>query len=449
MNRFFEKFKKDYQGKKVLVMGLGLLGRGVADAKFFAEIGAKVTVTDLRKKEELKFSLEKLRGLPIRYVLGRHQKEDFVQTDLILRNPAVSLDSPFLKLAKIHHIPVEMDEALFAKYAPVNLIGITGTRGKSTTTVLIYKILKSAGYPVWLGGNIKGKATLPLLKEIKENSWVVLELSSWQLQGFRKIKISPQIAVLTNIYEDHLNRYKNMSEYIADKKLIFEYQTANDFLIINKDLKITRELAKEAESKIVWFSKKDALLIWSTGIKIQGEHNQENIAAAMKVAEVLKIKPKVVQRVISSFRGLKYRLEKIATISGVDYINDTTSTTPIAAIKALQSFKRPLILITGGASKNLDMKDFALEIVKKTKGVILLEGTATRELQTLINKSGGEKLILGYFNKLNKALQLAKEKAIPGDIVLFSPGCASFGMFKNEFDRGEQFNKIVKSFKND
>jgi len=444
---WLDNFKKDFQGKKILIMGLGVLGRGAADARFFAQIGAEVTVTDLKSAQELKPSLKKLKGLGIKFVLGKHQREDILNSDLILRNAAVPQNSPFLKLARRQRIRIEMDEPLFIRYAPIKVIGITGTRGKSTTTTLIYQILKAAGFPVWLAGNIRGKAALPLLPKINLNDWVVMELSSWQLQGFRKIKTSPYIAVLTNIYEDHLNRYKNMGEYMADKKLIFKYQNRDSFLIINKDLKITRNLTKEAKSKIVWFSRKDLMSIILDSIRVRGEHNKENIAAALKVAEVLKINKKIVKKVIAKFTGLPHRLETVARIYKVVYVNDSTSTTPAAGLAALNAFQAPIILICGGASKNLDMSAFAKEIGSKVKKVIFLAGSETDNLIKLVKKFKGESKITGVFKDLKSAVLKAKKLAVAGDVVLLSPGCASFGMFINEFDRGEKFTKIVMSLR--
>ncbi len=439
----FEKFKKAYQGKKVLVMGLGLLGGGVGVAKIFAEIDAKVTVTDLKSEVELEPSLGKLKGLGIKFVLGEHRKKDFETHDLIIRNPAVPRNSSFLQIARKKGTPVTMDTSLFARFCPVPLIGITGTRGKTTTATLIYELLKSAGKSALLGGNIRGVASLSLLKKIRNNSLVILELSSWELQGFDWEKISPHIAVVTNIYQDHLNRYPTMAEYIEDKKVIFKYQTKNDFLILNKENSYTKKMGQEASSKVIWFSKADFPPDWK--LRLLGEHNRENAAATYQVGKLFRLSSEWMRPVFETFRGVEYRLEEIAEIDGVKYINDTTSTTPAAAIAALRSLRGPIILLAGGASKNLDLTDFAEQIVKRTKAVVLLEGTATQELASLINRSGGGKKILGRFGNFKKAILAAMKAAGPGEMVLLSPGCTSFGMFKNEYDRGEQFNEIVKS----
>ena len=447
MKPWLTKFKKDFQNQKILIMGLGILGRGVADAKFFVEIGAEVTVTDLKSPQELRSSLDKLRNFPIKFILKEHRKKDILNSDFILRNAAVPQDSPFLQLARKHNIPIEMDESLFVKYAPVKIVGITGTRGKSTTTILIYKLFKKAKFPVWLTGNIRKKAALPLLAKVKKGDWVIMELSSWQLQSFAQEKISPHIAVFTNIYPDHLNRYLSMNRYIEDKKAIFKYQTKKDFIVLNHDSQAMGEFGKQAKSKVIWFSRRDFPSNWQ--LKIKGEHNKLNATAIIKVGEILGIKKEIIKKVIKDFSGLEHRLEEVAVINNIQYVNDTTSTTPVAGIAALKSFKKPIILIAGGASKNLNMSVFAKLISDKVKKVIFLSGTETENLLGLVRKYKGEKKIIGKFNDFKKAVLKAKRIAVPGDVILLSPGCASFGMFVNEFDRGEKFKEIVLRLEKD
>lgn len=427
-------------------MGLGLQGRGLNDALFFQKIGAKVKVTDLKTEKELSPSFKKLKEFPIEYTLGGHKKEDFKNIDLVLRNADVPRESPFLKIARKNKIKLRMDEALFAEYFKGEMIGVTGTRGKTTTATLIYEVLKASKKDAYLAGNILGRATLPLLEKVKNNSLVVLELSSWQLQGFEEIKFSPYIAVVTNVYEDHLNRYKDMQAYINDKKNIFKFQKKDDFLILNEENEGVKKFAQEAKSKVLFFNKKDVSLDWS--LKLKGEHNRENVAAVLKVASIYKISQDWVKAVVTVFQGLSYRLEEVARIGKVVFINDTTSTTPIAGIKALESIGGKIILLAGGASKNLDLNDFAKKIIEKTKGVVLLEGSATDNLQNLIIKNGEKSKILGRFDDFKRAISLACKKAKPEGTVLLSPGCASFGMFVNEFDRGRQFNEIVKNLQN-
>ncbi len=442
-----KKIFPDFKNKKVLIFGLGLLGKGLQDAIFFAEKGAQVKVTDLKTEEQLKESLEQLKKFPkIEYTLGEHKEEDILWADLIIRNPGVPQKSNFIKLAKKNKIPVEMDESLFAKYCPCPIIGITGTRGKSTTTTLIHKILSDyfskQDQTVYLAGNILGVATLPLLDRVKPNDLVVLELSSWQLQGFGENKISPHIAVFTNIFPDHLNYYRTMKEYIDDKKFIFKYQKKSDYLVINKDNNYTQKIASEAISHVVFFSGADLSSSWET--KLIGKHNLENISGAIKVAQIVGVPEENIKQSIKTFSGLEHRLEVVAEINGITFVNDTTSTTPISGKLALDSIDKPIVLLAGGATKNLNLSPFAKAITNKVKAVILLEGSATEELQKKIIKNKGEHLIAGIFSDFTEAIKKAYDISLPGDIVLLSPGCASFGMFINEFDRGNKFKKIVK-----
>jgi len=442
----------DFKNKKILIFGLGLLGRGVKDAIFFAEKGAQVRVTDLKNAEQLKHSVEQLKKYSnVEYSLGGHKNEDILWADLIIRNAGVPKNSPFIKLAQKNKIKVDMDESLFAEYCPCPIIGITGTRGKSTTTALIYKILNdyfsTKNKNVFLAGNIMGEATLPLIDKATKNDLIVLELSSWQLQGFGTKKISPHVAVFTNIFPDHLNYYKNMREYINDKKFIFQFQNKKDYCVINSTNNYTQKIIPEVPSKIITFSGQTFPADWS--VKLPGKHNLENISAAVCVSQIFKIPEKDIKKSIAEFNGLEHRLEFVDEINDIDFFNDTTSTTPVAGVLALQSFNKPIVLIAGGATKNLNLSPFAKAIAKKVKAVILLEGTATDELQKkIINNKGGH-LIAGRFNDFSEAFLRAYDLSLPGDIVLLSPGCASFGLFVNEFDRGEQFKKLVKKLKNE
>jgi len=261
----------NFTGKRVLIMGLGLQGGGVGVARFFAEKGAKVTVTDLKTKEELASSIKSLSDLPLAYVLGKHREEDFKNADLVIRNPDVDKNSPYLEIAREHGAIVEMDESLFLRLwqKKENIIGVTGTRGKTTTTHLIGMILKQAGLPILLGGNLRGIATLSLLDKATPETKIVLELSSWQLQGLDWNKLSPHIAVITNIYPDHLNRYKNMKDYIADKKIIFRYQKEKDLLVLNAKDKISKNFVRQAKSKIIWFCKSDVPQLITASFKLK------------------------------------------------------------------------------------------------------------------------------------------------------------------------------------
>ncbi|MDD4606846.1 MAG: UDP-N-acetylmuramoyl-L-alanine--D-glutamate ligase [Patescibacteria group bacterium] len=435
----------DYKNKKVLIVGLGLLGRGWRDARFFAQQGAQVTVTDLKTKKELQPSIDKLKKYKIKYVLGKHNPEDFKKQDLIIRGPSVPLNSFYFKIAQKHKIPIEMDESLFAKNFQGLIIGVTGTRGKTTTSTLIYEILKKYFKKnIYLAGNIVDTATLPLINKISQHSIVVMELSSWQLQGWHTSKISPHLSVITNIYPDHLNYYQgSMEKYVADKKAIYQYQGAQDFLFLNQDNNYTKKFQKETKSRIKFFSYKNVPKSWS--FKIQGQHNLENIAVAIQVAQNMHIPLKIIKQVVTNFKGVPDRLEKIRTFKKVDYYNDTTATTPEALISGLQALgkNKNIVLITGGADKQLSFSKITPMIKKHVKKIILLEGTGTDRMKKFLPKN----LINNQYTNLKSAVLKAQELSQVGNIILFSPACASFGMFINEFDRGRQFKKIVKNLK--
>lgn len=366
-------------------MGLGLLGRGLADVAFLAECGADLIVTDLKSAEDLAPTLKKLKRFKkIKYVLGEHRLEDFRNRDMILKSAGVPLDSPFIAEAIAQNIPVEMDESLFAKLAPdVKLIGVTGTRGKTTTTMLIYEMLLSAKKKlkwknrIFLGGNIRGVATLPFLKKVKAGDIMVLELSSWQLQGFGDAKISPHISVFTNFMDDHLNYYKNDRQaYWDDKAKIFSSQTGNDYLVA------PREMLKNIQTKYLGLKSHFMVPISipdSWKLKIKGEHNRKNAEMVFAVGEILNIDEKIIRETFEKFSGVEGRQELVAEIGGISIYNDTTSTTPDSLVVALQSLggDKDIVLIMGGADKNLDMQPVLDIIPKFTTTVVLLSGEGT------------------------------------------------------------------------
>lgn len=426
----------NFKNNKVLIFGLGLLGGGSSSAEFFAKNGAIVTVTDLKPEKELAPSLKKLKNYNIKYTLGRHEDKDFLKADLIIKNPAVPNDSPYLELAAKKKIPIETEASYFLKKYPYpeNIIGVTGTRGKTTTASLISAVLSSAGFHTLLGGNVKDIGTLSILEKAHKDSKIVLELSSWQLNNFSK---SPHISAITNIYEDHLNRYKDISEYINDKKKIFQFQNKFDYLIINKNCPYSLEFSQEAKSKIIYFDKVDFPL------KLIGSHNRENAAAALEAAKILKIPYEIIKKTLQNFKAISGRLEVIRILNGVTYINDTTSTTPVACLKAIEAIDKPIVLIAGGNSKNLNTDLLEKEINKKVKKVILIKGNASVKFRKKI-KDKVHGIIYENFSEAVLASQKISEK---GDVVLLSPGFTSFGMFKNEFDRGQKFNEIVNGLK--
>lgn len=435
-----DSFRSDYRQKKVLIFGLGLLGRGVGDAEFFHQIGCQVRVTDLKNETELAPSLKRLAPYDLSFTLGQHKKEDIDWADVVVRNASVPYHHELLDYARSVGKSVVMEDALFVKYAGIPTIGVTGTRGKTTTTTMIFEILKQhSGRHILLGGNIAGVATLPLLQEIdsQNNTVAVLELSSWQLQGFNDLKLSPHVAVITNIYPDHLNTYANMTDYIEDKKHIFHHQSASDHLFLNKDQAISSTFEPEIKSTIHWFSA--GTLPQELKLSLLGEHNRENAAAALGVASFAGIAAEKSYQTLAGIRPVPFRLEEVREVNGIRFINDTTSTTPVATIKALDSFAENLTLILGGNDKKLPTDELLAKINQKNPTIVLLSGTGTN----LIKNSLNQDKIVGEFSLMDEAVRAAYAHTSSPGIVLLSPGFTSFGSFKNEFDRGNQFNQAV------
>lgn len=435
-------YRTYFKGKKVTVLGLGLLGKLIGDIQFLSKQGAVLTVTDLKTRKELAPSLKLLKDYKnITYVLGKHQYKDFENRDFILKGQGTRLDSPYILHARKNKIPIEMDEVLFLKLAPpLHCIGITGTRGKTYTTELIYHILKKAGKRVHLGGNIKGTAALPLLSKVKKGDYVVFELSSWQLQGFGEAKISPQTAVFTSFMPDHMNYYDgNLKEYFKDKSYIFSNQKEKDILVVRPDV---LPLVKGRSKSKILLAKKSMVSSWK--INTPGEHMKENTACAVLVARTLGISEVNIKKAVENFKGVSGRLELVKKYKGIQIYNDTTATTPEATTQGLESLatqKKKVILIAGGTDKKLDPKILGNAISKYVKHLFLLSGSGTEKLKRHLTIECDESKNLKAL--VASAIKIAKR----GDIILFSPGFSSFELFKNEYDRGEQFVRIIKNLK--
>ncbi len=501
-------YKKQFKGKKITIMGLGLLGRGLGYTKFLVECGADLIVTDLKSKEQLATSIKALskysnpegkstsNGAGIKFVLGKHRLEDFRNRDMIIKSAGVPLDSIYINEARKNGIPIEMDVSLFAKCMPnVMIVGVTGTRGKSMTTMLIYEILsaffknsarrgkkspsttlRTKKPTVFLGGNIRGVATLPFLKKAKDGDILVCELDSWQLQGFGEDRISPHISVFTTFMPDHMNYYTSttlstggstklttgnaMKKYFADKANIFKFQKKDDVLIIRPDMKKYSPLSlrtsphsppyqggEELKSKLIIANPKN-VSNWQSNIL--GAHNLENLACAVAAAQVLGVPKEVIKKAVKNFKGVEGRLQYMKTVKGVKIYNDNNATIPEATVAGLEALKsgsrtsRNIVLICGGADKGLDLKSFVNAVNKYCKSVVFLSGTGTEKLKVESKKL---KVKFQEVKNLKDAVVQAMKFAKKGDIILFSPAFASFGLFTNEYDRNDQFMKIIKKLK--
>jgi UDP-N-acetylmuramoylalanine--D-glutamate ligase len=435
-----EAYKQYFAGKKVTLMGLGLLGRGVGDARFLAPLCKELIVTDLKSEADLAESVAQLKEFSnITYHLGGHRLEDFKDRDLIIKAAGVPLNSLFVAEAKKNNIPVRMSADLFAELSGAAIVGITGTRGKSTTAQLIAQILEDASKKILLGGNIRGISTLAQLPEVTPDTIAVLELDSWQLQGFGEAKISPPVAVFTTFMPDHMNYYKDdMRAYFADKANIFLNQHEDDFLIIGAQAApFIKEYGYESKVKAhaTVAGVQDIPKSWR--LKVSGEHNRYNAGLAVAAARALGIDEGDIQKGVESFDGVPGRLQLIKKIKGVEIYNDNNATTPDATIAALRSFPdKKIILITGGADKGLWLDELGEEIKKRVFSVILLPGTGTQRLKSVLT---------GYLEvpDISFAISEALKRTRGDEIILFSPAFASFGLFKNEYDRNDQFEAAV------
>lgn len=457
-----------FNGKKVLIFGLGLNDGGLGMAEFFLEQGAKVTITDGKTKEELAKTLDQLKDYndKIVYHLGGHVKEDFLENDIIVRNPAIKPDNEWLKIAIDNGKQIEMEMSLFHQLAPCKIIGITGTRGKSTTTTLIYEMMKQKyGEKVLLAGNI-GKSAIRELPNLTSENIAVLELSSFQLDTMGKNKVSSPIAVTTNMYKDHQNWHSDMNDYINAKKSIFKYQNENGILITNIDNDITKDFVKEANGKCITFSlteksaayymDKDSLTVYEKGkilmtlhdLILDGEHNLYNILAAIATVRTQGIDVTEIDKVVSTFKGVSGREELIRELDGVKYYNDTTATS-VEAMEAMfkrfeEKYKGKIIMIAGGVDKGLDYENIVKYMEEDLKALVLLEGTASEKMAQYLKEC---KNVYKYYDDLQLAVQKAQTLAVSGDIVILCPGGASFNMFANEFDRGDKYVNFVNSLK--
>lgn len=428
-----------FRGKKITVMGLGLLGRGVGDARYLAECGAELIVTDLKTREQLAESVAQLESFKnITFMLGEHRLEDFRDRDFVLKAAGVPLDSPYIAEARKNEIPVRMSADLFAEISSIPTVGVTGTRGKSTVAHMTHAILEEAGKKVLLGGNVRGVSTLALLKEATPEHIAVLELDSWQLQGWGEAQMSPRIAVFTTFYPDHLNYYgNNLGAYLADKANVFLYQKSEDTLVLGKQCEQTliEKYGDRIEANIVIADERKFPDTWT--LRIPGLHNRYDAALALAAARSLGIADEESRRVLESFAGVPGRLELVAEKSGVKIYNDTTATTPEATLAALSALDPSrTVLVMGGADKGLDMNTLLAKLAE-VKRVILLAGTGTSRILEFVPNAS-------VFDDLGKAVHEAFASAESGDTILLSPAFASFGMFKNEYDRGDQFVALVK-----
>ena len=454
--------KNLFKNSRLAILGFGLEGKDLV--KFLMNRGAEIVVFDQKEKEEL--DLEGVNEEKIQFVCGKtYLSRGLLDFDYIFRSPGIYRFLPEIVEAEKRGVKVSSAIKLFFDLCPGKIIGVTGTKGKGTTSTLIYKILKSSGENVYLAGNI-GKPYLELIPRLKQSSWVVLELSSFQLIDLYK---SPHISVVLNITSDHLDWHKNRDEYIEAKINIIKHQKKNDFAVLNLDYDISKNFKKHTKGKVLYFSKskkingsfvKDNKVNLLTGKKkyqigntrdllLRGKHNWENITAAVCASRLAGARINAIKNVVFSFKGLEHRLELVGKIGGVSFYNDSFSTNSQPTIAAINSFNEPITLILGGSDKGLDYTEMAREITRK-KNVerVVIIGQISLKIRNALKKAKYERdiIMLGKSN-MKIVVRTSFKKASKGGIILLSPATASFGMFENYKDRGNQFKQAVKSLK--
>ena len=462
-NQKLEKFEEYIKNKKIAVIGVGVSNIPLIDYLF--EKKAKVTIFDDREEEKIsKDIFDKIKKYKFDYYFGKRNLDNLHGFEVIFRSPSCLPTKPELVREKERGAVVTTEIEQLIKMAPCKVIGITGSDGKTTTTTLTAKILEDGGYNVYLGGNI-GIPLFTKLKEIKPEDIIVLELSSFQLMD---MEVSPDISAITNITPNHLNVHKDYQEYIDAKKNIYKHQKSTGILVLNADNELTNSCQNDANGDVILFSSKQRLdygyivedgiikecndgirrhLISQDEIKLKGIHNLQNICTALALTKDLVSTEKALNT-IKEFSGVKHRLELVRVLNGVEWYNDSASTSPTRGISALNSFNKEIVLIAGGADKNLDYTPLGIKIVEKVKSLILIGQTASKiyEAVKIEEEKQNKKVDIHMCETFKQSLELAKRIAKPGQIVLFSPASASFDMFKDMYDRGDKFRKEVNDF---
>lgn len=455
-----------YKGKRVLVVGFGL--SGVAVVRYMCKQGAKVTVTDTKQKTELNDSLKACADLKIEYDLGKHTNKFFHTADLIVVSPGVPLNIKPLEEAREKNVPITTEVELAASVLKEPLIAVTGTNGKTTVTTLIGEMFKADQKPAFVGGNI-GAPLLDYVTDSLKSDFVVAELSSFQLELVRRMV--PACAVFTNIEPDHMDRYTDMNGYIEAKKRLLDACDRNSFVVLNYDDPIVANFANQCPGKVLWFTKRNPMDIGGDfaerfqgayfipgapeiiaringkeerydvrKLRMFGDHNRENVMAALCACRMMGVSAQAVQHVIDNFEGVAHRLEFVRKKGGVFFINDSKATNPASLYRSLQAFKKnPIILVAGGKDKDLDFSPLT-DLVRRRCKILILLGEAKEKVNRAIGDLT-ETYLVGTFEE---AVLLAYQKSRSGDIILLSPGCSSLDMFRNYEERGDYFKKLVQ-----
>jgi UDP-N-acetylmuramoylalanine--D-glutamate ligase len=476
----------DFRGMRVTVQGLGVFGGGVGVIEFLAKRGALVTVTDVKSADVLADSLKKIEGLPnVTLQLGGHTEREFREAEVLVVNPGVPKSCPFMNIARDRGIPLTSEMNLFWERNRGRTVGITGSNGKSTTTALVHAILaagaglqdaaksptdSSGSGKVWLGGNI-GKSLLPIVDDIAPGDWVVLELSSFQLDDLAPLEPKPDVAIVTNFSPNHLDRHGTVEAYRAAKQNLLRWQTPEQIAVLNQNDPDVSHWSTKART--FWFGQDDEgrrglfavgfeqykrralfrsgmreqVLPLGNWLKLPGRHNFQNALVATCAALVLGSSLPQVERGLSGFQGLPHRLQQVVESGERVFVNDSKATTPEATSLALKSFLQPIVLLAGGYDKRIDLSPLARAIVGANVRAVALMGQTGPTLEKQIRELDSERRLTTKSHvTLDGAFAWATAQSLPGDVILLSPGCASYDWFRNYELRGEAFVWLARDW---
>lgn len=457
---------RTWAGARVTVMGLGLFGGGVSATRFAVSRGARVTVTDLRAEGQLAESLEVLKGLPVRYVLGRHDEADLREADLVIVNPAVPLTSSYLAVARAAGVPLTTELLLFTERCAGRTIAVSGSNGKTTTTSLVGSIFTAYDPRTVVGGNL-GRSLLMEAPSIEPETPVVLEVSSFQLEWLGPAGWYPELGVLTNISPNHLDRHGTYEAYIAAKRELLVHQPVTASAVLNANDEQLRRMAPALPGKVFWFDgtgraepgawvdDRGTIVFSRSGetipvmpareIPLLGPHNRENVLAAVAAAGIWGVPPEIVAGAVRTFKPVEHRLEFVRELEGVRYYNDSIATTPESAICALRSFETgQVILIAGGYDKKVPFDGFGREIAARARALVLL-GTTADKIAQAAHRARFPSERVHRVGTLEEAVALARRIARPGHVVVLSPACASYDQFRNFEERGRMFKSLARN----
>jgi UDP-N-acetylmuramoylalanine--D-glutamate ligase len=442
------------QGKRLLILGLARQGKAMA--RFAVGVGAAVTISDLRPAADLQTEIAELADLPVEYVLGEHPMRLLENTDVVAISGSVPADAPFVAAARQRGLTVTNDSQEFIRRSPTAVIGITGSAGKTTTTALTGVMGQVDGRTTWVGGNI-GRPLLTDLHKMAADDMVVQELSSFQLEIWEQ---SPPVAAVLNITPNHLDRHKTMRAYVGAKANILRYQSATAVAVLSADDAGSLALSQMVRGRLRLFSderpvtdgafvhnghiylrdgERETAVCTLDDIQLRGRHNVRNVLAAVTLADSVGVDPQAMRQAIRTFHGVEHRLERVAVIDGVTYINDSIATAPERALAALSAFDEPLILLAGGKDKDMVWDAWASEVAARVRHTILF-GQLAPMLADLLTAVSAP---FTQVTDLAEAVEVARQTAVAGDIVLLSPGGTSYDAYRDFAERGEQFRRLV------